>query len=137
MATFAQPLAARPSLLRRALQADAVVSAVSAAGLIVGAGALGPALGIPSAALLAVGIAFVPWAAFLTYLSTRPTIGRRAAWAVVIVNALWVVDSIVLLASGALPLTPAGFWFVVAQAVAVDTLAVAQFLGLRRAAKAA
>ncbi len=122
----------RSLLLRRTLQADAVVGAVSGAAIAVMSGSLGTILGIPSTILLVIGLILLPYGAWLWYQSTRPVITRRFAWTVIGINALWVAESVVVLAMGWLPLTQAGFWFIVALAVAVAIFAEVQFLGLRR-----
>ncbi len=122
----------RSLLLRRALQADAVVGAVSGAAIAVMSGSLGTILGIPSTILLVIGLILLPYGAWLWYQATRPVITHRFAWTVIGINALWVAESVVVLAMGWLPLTQAGFWFIVALAVAVAIFAEVQFLGLRR-----
>lgn len=137
MAMSAQSLADRPTLLRRALQADAIISGISVVVLIAGADALAPLLGIPAIGLRGVGMAFVLFVALVAYTATRPVIGRRGAQTVMVLNALWVVDSIILLAAGVLPLTQLGFGFMVFQAAVVGLLAGAQLLGLRQAAQPA
>jgi hypothetical protein len=131
MAVLTPPTTDR-SLLRRATETDAAVSGVSATLLLATSAALGPLLGIPASYLFGVGLVFVPFAAFAAYAATRPKFDRRLGWALVVMNSVWVILSGALLISDVLPLTPAGFWFVVAQAVVVDLIAVAQYLGLRR-----
>ncbi|MFO7169817.1 MAG: hypothetical protein DIU80_017485 [Chloroflexota bacterium] len=118
--------------LRRVLQVDGAAVTVSGAAFLAGAGRLEELLGIPAALQVPLGAALLVWAAVLIYGATRPVISRRLGWAAVIVNALWVADSVLLLVAGWLPLTQAGFWFVAAQALAVAVLAELQYIGLRR-----
>jgi hypothetical protein len=132
MTTLAQATPDRAPLLRRALLTDAALSFVSSTAALVAAGPLAAATGIPAGLLQALGAVFLVYTAGLAYTATRPTLDRRAAWAFTILNFAWVALSVAALIFGWLPLTPAGFWVVVAQAVAVDLLAVAQYLGLRR-----
>lgn len=124
---------AREQLLRRAIQADAFLCA--AAGLVFAAAAapLGALLGIPSLHLLVLGFILMPYAAFLGYAATRERISRRAAWSIIAVNALWALDSLILLATGLLPLTTAGWWFVLIQAGIVADFAIVQAIAIRRA----
>lgn len=132
MATYAQPRA-EGALLRRVFQADSLICLLSGGVMAAGAGQLAPLLGIPAAALVAIGLFLVIYGGLLGFAASRPAIGRRAAWAAIVLDALWVVDSVVLLAGGWLPLTPVGWWLVVAQAVAVAGIAELKYLGLRRA----
>jgi len=120
------------NLLRLSLKLDAFAS--GAVGLVLAAGApvLDGELGAPAAALVAVGVLLVAWAAGLLYLVSRPRIKRPAVWTIIGVNVLWAVDS-VLLAADWSALTAAGTAFVLAQAAAVVVLADLQFVGLRRA----
>jgi hypothetical protein len=132
MTARTMPAAGRAGLLRRAIQADSIVSAASGAVVAAGAQPLGAALGIPSAALLVVGLAFLPYAAWLWYVASRPQISRRAAWVGLWLNVLWIVESLALLVSGWLPLTQVGWWTVLIQALLLAAITEAQYLGLRQ-----
>lgn len=132
MTAIAQTAPGRTPLLRRALQADAVVSFGSVAAALFAAGPIEAATGIPAGLLQILGLIFLFYASALAYTATRPEIDRRAAWAFVGLNFAWVALSAAALSFGWLPVNAAGFWLVVAQAVAVDLLAVAQLVGLRR-----
>jgi hypothetical protein len=124
-------------LLRLALRADALASGGIGLLAVVGASALEGLLGVPSALLWPTGAALVLWAAALWAAAARPIVSRAAAWTIVALNALWVVDSLATVAIGWLPLTGLGSAFMVAQAVAVGLFAEAQVVGLRRARSAA
>lgn len=135
MTTIAQTASAAgrsDTLLRRALQLDAVASIGSTAAALLAAGPISAFTGIPAPLVQTIGAVFLVFTATIVYGSTRPVIDRRIAWVIMIANFSWVALSAAALIFGWLPLTPAGFWVVVAQAVLVDLLAVAQFLGLRR-----
>ena len=71
------------------------------------------------------------WDVFVTPL-TLDLPPRSGVWAVVLINALWVIDSFALLASAWPDLTLLGKVFVLFQAVFVAILAELQFFGLRR-----
>lgn len=134
VSTMIQPTdqPARASLLRRALQADAAVVGVSGIALLAGSSALGALFGIPAIYLAALGLAFLPYGAAIGYVASRSRINRRFAWAVIILNAIWAIDSLILLASGMMPLSATGWWFVLVQALIVIDFAIVQYIGLRR-----
>src|SRR3712207_943109 len=106
-------------LLRQALLADAVTSAACAVLLIAGAGFVEGLLGLPAALMRGAGVALVPFVAFVAWLGTRERMSRLAVFAVIGLNALWTVDSILLLFSGWFAPTMVGTAFVIAQAAVV------------------
>jgi hypothetical protein len=126
-------MTARPQkLLRLALRLDGISS--GALGLVAALAAepLGNLLGLSPTLLRISGIGLLPWAAIILVLATRPSIPRRGALAVVIVNILWVIDSVALLVMGWADPTTLGYVFVAGQAAAVVVLAEMQYVGLRR-----
>jgi len=124
-------------LLRQALLSDAVTSAACGLLMLLAAGPLAGLLGLPEALLRVAGAALLPFAAFVAYLGLREQLHRSAVWAVVIVNAVWTADSLLLLVSGWVEPTRAGYAFVIAQALVVLLYAELQYVGLRRSAAAA
>ena len=123
-------------LLRQALLADAATSAAFGALMLVAAGPMSHVLGLPETLLRVAGIVLLPYAAFVGYLGLREEVNRMIVWAVVIGNGLWVADSFLLLASGWVAPTSAGYAFVIAQALAVLMYAEFQYVGLRRSGAA-
>ncbi|WP_029032831.1 hypothetical protein [Salinarimonas rosea] len=119
--------------LRFALRADALASGAMGAGLAVAAGPLSDLLGLPAPFLRIVGAVCLAWAAVLWLLAARARIRTALGWAVAILNAVWVADSLLLLASGWVAPTALGVAFVMLQAVAVAAFALAQGLGVRGA----
>ncbi|MEE1610262.1 hypothetical protein [Microvirga sp. CF3016] len=119
-------------LLRQALVADATTSAAFGLMLLIGAGALSGIFGLPEMLLRVAGLVLLPYAAFIGWLGLREEIQKPVAWAVILGNALWVIDSALLLASGWVAPTSAGYAFVIAQALVVLMYAEFQFVGLRR-----
>lgn len=130
-------LISSPNFLRNVLLADAATSA--ACGLLMGAGAgtLEPLLGLPAALLRPAGIALLPFAAIVAVIATRVHVVRPAVWAVIVLNAAWAVESVLLLVSGWVAPTSFGDAFVVAQAAVVAAFAELEFFGVRRAAPVA
>jgi hypothetical protein len=122
-------------LLRVALRLDAGASGALGALLLALGPALADPLGLPTPLLRPTGLFLVVYAAGLWLAASRPIVSRTAAWAIVALNALWVLDSVATVASGWLALTALGTALVLAQAAAVALLADLQVLGLRRAAR--
>lgn len=122
-----------PSLfLRRAIQGDAIITGAMALLLVAAAGVLGPMLNLPESFLRQIGIFLIVYAALVGFLGTRETMLRFAVWAVILCNALWTIDSIVLLFTGWVSPNLLGTAFIVAQAVSVGIIAELQYIGLRR-----
>ena len=120
--------------LRKILFADAGTSLACGLLLGLGAGNLAPLLGLPVGLLRAAGLSLLPFAALVAYLATRDTPPRLAIWAVIICNALWVADSLLLLVGDWAQPSLLGYGFVTAQALVVAAFAEAQYIALRRAA---
>lgn len=120
------------AFLRRVLAADAVTSAAAGLLMLSAAGALSGPLGLPEALLRGAGLVLLPFAAGVAWLAARPSLPRAGIWAVIVANALWAVDSVLLLAGGWVAPTGLGWAFVLVQALAVAGFAELQWLGLRR-----
>ncbi|BBK36449.1 hypothetical protein STAQ_15270 [Allostella sp. ATCC 35155] len=123
----------RPGLfLRRALQADAAVSAASGLLMALAAGPLSGLLGLPAALLLPAGIVLLPYAALLLWLAGRPVPSAGGVWLVIAANVLWAIDCVLVLVAGWFQPTGLGVAFVAVQAVTVLLFAELQYIGLRR-----
>lgn len=125
------------SFLRRVLLIDAAVSAATGILMIAGAGLLADLLALPAALLRSSGITLLPFAALVAFLATRERLPRWAVWAVIAANALWAVDSVLLLVVGWVEPAMLGTAFVLVQAAVVALFAEAEYVGLRRATPAA
>ena len=124
-------------MLRNALLLDGLLSGVTGLLLVLAAGWLGAFLELPRLLLLVAGSALLPFAALLVWLSNRAEISRQAIWAVIAVNALWVIDSLLVLVIGWVSPNLFGYAFVIAQALAVALLAELQWFGLKQSQAAA
>lgn len=124
------------SFLRRVLQADAVLSFATGALMALAATPLSPLLGLPVPLLSWAGIICIGFALVVGWMSTRAELPRAAVLTVVVLNALWVVESALLLVSGWVSPTMLGIAFVLFQAAVVAVLAELQFVGQRRARQA-
>ena len=125
------------SWLRRVLAIDAVSSAAMGLGLLVLAPTLAPLLNLPLDLLREAGAILLPFAALVGYLASREQPARAGVWIVIALNAVWTVDSIVLLLSGWVEPNGLGYAFVIGQAVVVGVFAELEYLGLRRVSLAA
>jgi hypothetical protein len=125
-----------PSFLRRVLIADAVSSAGMGVALLLSADYIDELLGLPAALLDYAGAALLPFTAFVVYVAARQTLSRPAVWAIIALNAVWVVDSLLIFVTGWLAPTGLGVAFIIAQAIFVGVLAELEYFGLRRAATA-
>jgi hypothetical protein len=130
--THPQIVAGRDTLLRRAMQGDAVVTGLFGLATVAGAGLLAGWLAVPATALIAIGAALAGWGLFIWAAAARPVISRRIAWASVVLGAIWVIDSALLLVTGWLPFSPEGWWLMVTQALVTAGFTEAQYIGLRR-----
>lgn len=125
------------SFLRFALLGDAAASGATGLLLAAGAGALASLLGLPEGLLRGAGLVLLPYAAFVAWIGARRGgAPRNAVRAVVAINLLWALDSVLLLALG--PVSPNGFGtaFVLAQALVVLGFGALQWTALRGAAPA-
>lgn len=120
--------------LRRVLLADALVSGASGLLMAAGAGYLTNLLALPEDLLRYAGLILLPYGALVAWVATRTQLMRPAVWAVIAVNALWAIDSIVLLLSGWVTPNLLGYIFVMTQALVVALFAELQFMGVRKSA---
>ncbi|MBI5128059.1 MAG: hypothetical protein HZA66_01335 [Rhodopseudomonas palustris] len=123
-------------LLRRALQADALVSGAMALLLALGAGALAPVLALPQPLLFETGLFLIAYVAFVGWLGSRAAVSKPLVLLVIVGNVLWTLGSVALLISGAVTPNALGIGFVVIQAIAVGVFAELQFVGLGRSGAA-
>ena len=122
-----------PSLfLRRAIQADAIFSGVSAVLLTLGAADLAALLNLPEALLRETGLFLVAYAALVAWLGTRANMPRALVIIVIAGNSAWTVASIALLFIDAVMPNLLGQAAIAMQAIVVGALAELQYIGLRR-----
>ena len=122
------------SLLRLALKGDAAITALNAVAYLAAFALLDGWLGVPAALLIGVGAFLLAFAAYVGRLSAQAEMARAAVAGVIAVNAVWVVDSAILLAVDGFGPTLAGQLVIAVQAAGVAGLAALQYVGLRRAA---
>jgi hypothetical protein len=120
------------SLLRRVLAVDALVSAASGIAMIAFAEVLADLLQLPVDLVSEAGIVLLPFAAFVGFVASRSEPARFAVWAIIGLNILWVVDSILLLFTGWVAPNALGYAVVIAQAAGILVLADLEYMGYRR-----
>jgi hypothetical protein len=125
------------SFLRRVLWADALSAGAMGAMVLVLAAPLAPLLGLPASLLSDAGLVLIPFALFVGFLALRSQPWRAGVWIVIVLNTIWVIDSIVLLTAGWAAPSALGYAFVIGQAVVVGVFAELEYVGLRRRAAAA
>lgn len=120
------------SFLRQWLTVDAIVSGATGIAMLLLATPLESLLGVPAALLRYAGLSLLPFVAFVGYLATREQISRSVVWVVIACNAMWTIDSVVLLFTSWVDPTLLGYVFIVGQALIVAVFAEMQYVGLRR-----
>ncbi len=120
----------RGGLLRLALKLDAAASGALGVLSLAASPMLDALLGTPLALLVPVSLFLIAWAAALWVMASRPQIGGAAVWAVILLNLLYAVDGVAVVATGLFTLTTLGTAFVLVQVVAVTLFAAAQFYAL-------
>lgn len=120
------------TLLKRALQADAVASAASGLLMFAGAGVLDGVTGLPTELLRYAGLFLLPYAALVGWMGFKASLPRWLVWTVILGNLAWAAESVLLVFSAWVAPTAYGIAFVLAQAFVVALFAELQFFGLRR-----
>lgn len=121
--------------LKLVFTADAISCLGMGAGLAIGSGPLAPLFGLPQNLVLGAGLALLPIGLFIAWIASRSTAPALFVWAIILGNAGWVVESLIV-ADTTPGITALGTVFVVAQAAAVALLAALETMGTFRAPKA-
>jgi hypothetical protein len=119
-------------LLRRALFADGLMGLVTGSLLILLTNWYANLLALPADLLLGAGLALLPIGVFLLWLSSCEQVNRLLVWAVLAINALWIVDSLLLLVAGWIAPNLLGHIFVIGQALLVLLFLELELVGLKR-----
>ena len=122
-----------PAWLKRILFVDAAATGGLGLALLTAAEWLSGLFGIQAALLQVAGAVLVPFAALLTWAALQHAPSRRLLLALIVGNALWVIDSVLLLFTPWVSPNSLGLTFVLGQAVAVAVLTGGEFVGARRA----
>ncbi|MFD0276701.1 hypothetical protein ACFVHB_22735 [Kitasatospora sp. NPDC127111] len=121
--------------LRRLLALDALVSGGNGLAYLALSGPLGDLLGVGASTLVELGAVLVVFGLAVGLLAARPRPARSAVQAVIDINLVWTVLSLVAMELWLEPST-AGLVWIPLQAGTVAVFAVLQFAALRRTAAA-
>ena len=125
------------TFLRRVLLLDGVSSGGMGVLLLTCSGLLAGLLNLPAELLREAGFVLVPFGLAVGFLGTRERLSRVAVWAVIGINAVWAIDSVVLLFTGWVQPNLLGTVFVLGQAAFVAVMAELEVIGMRKSAVAA
>lgn len=121
------------SILRRALQGNALFSAASGLISLLAARPLANLMGIPwPIALVILGMLLLGYALALFMAAKQDTMAVKIGPAAVAMDSLWVIGTVILLLGSWLPLTTAGFWILLIIGDIVFLFVGWQAYGLRR-----
>ena len=133
MATQLSPTTTHSNVLRPALQANGLFSAISGVVLAVLPTQVSSFLGLDMPGLINfLGAGLIGFAVALFWLAAEPKIRRSLALAVILLDIAWVADSILLLITDIVPLTAYGMWAIAIVSGIVAFLAALQSYGLHR-----
>ena len=124
------------TFLRWVLRADAATCIAIGLLMILGSNLLAQFLGLPTELSRYAGFSLLPFAAFLIYLAGREHLSLPAIWAVIVINTLWTIDSLLLLLGGWVEPTGLGHALIIFQAFGVAMFAALEYFGLRRSVMA-
>lgn len=119
--------------LRRVLLLDASTCLITGMVMLTASGTVERLLAIPAPLSRVLAVVLLIFGGLVAWVGTRRHLMRSAVWAIVTLNALWAVESLLTLAFGWLDPNALGRAFIIVQAVAVAVIAELQFIGLRRA----
>lgn len=122
--------------LRRWLGLDAAVTGANGLAYLALSGPLSDLLGLDRGLLLVLGAVLVVYALDVAWIARRPVPPARLVALVVDINVAWAVASLVVLVTGVVDPTTAGYVWVPLQAAVVLGFAVVQY-GLLRGIRAA
>ncbi|MBB5788637.1 hypothetical protein [Jiangella mangrovi] len=120
-------------LLRWTLELDGVANVLIGLAYVLAAGWIGDELGLPTSLIYPVGAFMVAAGALIVAISTRREAPALWVGAIIVLNFVWAVDSVVVAAAGWFDPTTAGTAWILLQAGVVALLGAFEWAGLRRA----
>jgi hypothetical protein len=124
------------TFLRRAIQADAIVTGAVALLQTFGAGVLAPMLSLPQPLVLETGLFLIAYTVLVGWLGTRQSMPKALVAIVIAGNAAWALGSIALMFSGAVTPNLLGYAFIAIHAISTGVFAELQYIGLRKSSGA-
>jgi hypothetical protein len=126
------PQIIRSLSLRRVLLLDTIATGATALLLLMGAEQLASLLGLPIAMLRESGLILAVFVVFVGWMAAQEPAPISAVRLVIAANVIWVAASLMLLVSGFVEPTAAGYVLISAQALVVGGFAELQMMALRR-----
>jgi hypothetical protein len=126
------PQIIRSLSLRRVLLLDTIATGATALLLLMGAEQLASLLGLPIAMLRESGLILAAFVVFVGWMAAQEPAPISAVRLVIAANVIWVAASLMLLVSGFVEPTAAGYVLISAQALVVGGFAELQMMALRR-----
>jgi ribosome-associated toxin RatA of RatAB toxin-antitoxin module len=120
------------NLLKVALLANAFFSGLSGLVFVIAAAPLSDFMDLRVEYLVIVGLGLLPYALMLTVAARQTPISLAQVEVFIVMDVLWVLGSIFILAVDLFNLSTGGQWLVLGLADVVLVMAVLQYLGLRR-----
>ncbi len=122
--------------LRKIMQWDMWASGVSTMLTVVTAPLLGELLEVSAWIPFGVGLALIPWVAFLTYTVKTTPLRRSRVTTVAVGNLAWVLVAAIIVFGFPTALSTVGRWILGVFSLAVLDFGIAQVIGLRQGAAA-
>lgn len=120
-------------LLRWALELDGITIALNGLVYLLAAGWVGDKLGLPTGLLYAAGAFLIVMGPIVFAVSMRREAPVLWVGAIIVLNAVWAIDSVIVVAAGWFDLTTAGTVWILLQAAVVVVFAELEWMGLKRA----
>jgi hypothetical protein len=130
------PAAARireTPLLRWTLELDGVANVLIGLAYVLAAGWIGDELGLPTALIYPTGAFMIAAGVVLVAVSTRREAPALWVGAIVVLNFVWAIDSVIVAAAGWFDPTTAGTVWILLQAGVVAVLGAFEWAGLKQA----
>lgn len=118
------PHPAPDTRLRTLIRWDAAMTLPVGLAMALLAAPLAAVTGLPEMLLRSVGLALLPYVAWLLWLARRPPVTRGAAWTMVAINALYAIECVLLPLLGWIAPSALGWAFLLVQAVVVGSFAL-------------
>lgn len=123
--------AIRSTFLRAVIGLDAAVCGALGVVFAAGGAPVANLTGLPTAFAQPVGLFLVGYTALLVWLALRPSLPRGAVWGLVGFNAIWAVESVMIVALDWVQPTIVGQGVIYVQAAGALGVAAMQVLALR------
>lgn len=122
------------NFLKNVLYLDAIVTGVNALAYLVASSIINEHLGYPVGVQIGAGIFLAIFVIEILLIAGKKPINPSAVKAIIVVNVLWPIASIIALLAGWLEATTLGTVWAILQAIVVAAFAELQYFGLKKQA---